>query len=109
MQKELNQTKKALNNLKAEFEAAEKEHAATEKTMLESIEKSERSYQKMLQDNRKAIAQVEISQQRCKTLESSMDSLKTEISALENRCKMYSKTIGNHEQTINSLREVCSY
>ncbi len=88
------------------MESLSKHHSANEKTMLESLEKADQSYQKLLQDNKKVLTQLEISQQTNKCLESNVNSLKTEVAALENRCKTYLQTIGKHEETINSLREV---
>lgn len=75
--------------------------------MLESLEKAEKSYQKLSHDYKSLITRSENTQEKCKCLKLTVGSLKAEITALENKCKTYSQTIGKHEQTINVLREVC--
>lgn len=106
LKKELAAARKDLTELKNEFETSTKEHVKNERLILDSLEKSEQSYQKLSQDYKKIVSRAEVSEEKCKAITMAMESKKAEILALENRCRQYSQTIGKHEQTITSLREV---
>ena len=74
--------------------------------MMENLEKSEKSYQKLSHDYKTLVTRAENNEEKCKCFKLTIGSLKAEITALENKCKTYSQTIGKHEQTIAVLREV---
>lgn len=106
LKKELAAKSKELAELKNEFETSTKDHMKEKLMHLDSLKTAEKSYQKLSEDYKLIISRSERSEEKCKSMALTVDSMKAEITALESRCRQYSQTIGKHEQTITALREV---
>ncbi|XP_059140232.1 nucleoprotein TPR-like isoform X2 [Physella acuta] len=103
--KELEDTKNALNELKAEFEAYKKDKMENEKIQNETLEKMRQNLSDMRVANTKLSTQLEFATDRYKIVQNNAAGYKKEIDLLQERNHQSAATILRHESAVAHLKE----
>lgn len=105
LQEKLKESAKQLQNLKEEHDDYRKEKLANDKIMNDQFNSMRSELRELTTTNCKLKNNFEFKLERIKSLESDLSDFKKQISALEERNKIYDTTITKQEQTIAYLRE----
>lgn len=105
LQEKLKDSSKQLQTLKAEHEDYRKEKLANDKIMNDQFNSMRNELRELTTTNCKLKNNYEFKLERIKSLENDVSGFKKQISALEERNKIYDTTITKQEQTIAYLRE----
>ncbi|KAH9490602.1 hypothetical protein Btru_033804, partial [Bulinus truncatus] len=104
-QKELDDTKNALKELKAEFEAYKKDTTENERLQNETLEKLRQNLSDMRVTNTKLSTQLDYATERYKIIQNNAAGFKKEIDLLQERNHQSAATILRHESALAHLRE----
>ena len=99
-------TEKQLNELRTEFEEYRRERRINEDMLTEQIDKLMSQVRELTNDKLKLSTQAEFQSERFKALLANGSGQKAQITALEEKCKIYSETIAKHETSLKALMQV---
>lgn len=105
LQEKLKDASKTLQTLKEEHDDYRKEKMANDKIMNDQFNSMRSELRELTTTNCKLKNNYEFKLEKIKSLESDLSGFKKQISALEERNKVYDTTITKQEQTIAYLRE----
>ena len=99
-------TEKQLQELRIEYDEYRKERRTNEDMLTEQVDKLSNQVRDLTTNNCKLLTQAEFQAERFKALLENMSSQKAQISALEEKCKIYSDTIAKHETSLKTFMQV---
>lgn len=105
LQDKLKESAKQVQTLKEEHDEYRKEKMANDKIMNDQFNSMRSELRELTTTNCKLKNNYEFKLEKIKSLENDVSDFKKQISALEERNKVYDTTISKHEQTIAYLRE----
>lgn len=105
LQEKLKDSTKTLQSLKDEHEEYRKEKLANDKIMNDQFNSMRSELRELTTTNCKLKNNFEFKLEKIKSLENDVSDLKKQISALEQRNKVYDTSNAKHEQTIGYLRD----